>query len=100
MKCPHCTVRFHDNWFVQDFVRPNGKVARVGPDGATEFWRCRSAQCPECQDVTIEMCTEARADRRGIIVPLLAAITANTKSARTGLQQGRTGRIEGSGLTN
>lgn len=54
MKCPHCTVAFHDNWVVQLFVRGNGGLySGVGEDRTV--WVYRSAVCPECKDFTIEL---------------------------------------------
>jgi Domain of unknown function (DUF4145) len=52
MKCPHCTVHFHDNWFDNAFTRPNLLAARIDGPG---HWRYRSTVCPNCTDVTIEI---------------------------------------------
>jgi Domain of unknown function (DUF4145) len=54
MKCPHCTVHFHDDWEDKTFGRYRGALpARA--DGGSAYWHYRSARCPECQDVTIEI---------------------------------------------
>jgi uncharacterized protein DUF4145 len=62
MKCPHCTIYFHDNWVVQEFVRSNSTVATVRNHRTPEFWRYRSAACPNCGDVTIEIARFRRDD--------------------------------------
>ncbi len=54
MKCPHCGIHFHDNWQHEDFSRDNGTL--WGPDHSIQ-WGYRSARCPECKDVTIEVLT-------------------------------------------
>jgi len=55
MKCPHCTVHFHDNWSINDFARSDGLVVSRTKLRASEFWKYRSAECPNCGDVTIEI---------------------------------------------
>jgi len=62
MKCPHCAIHFHDNWIVQEFVRSDRVVIGVSPSNTLEFWKYRSASCPDCKDVTIEI---ARFDQVG-----------------------------------
>jgi hypothetical protein len=53
MKCPHCTIHFHDNWQHHDFVRDNGKL-HTPSENTLIFWAYRSAICPACKDVTIQ----------------------------------------------
>ncbi len=64
MKCPHCTIHFHDNWFTLDFVRYNSVVANHATKDALEFWKYRSASCPDCRDVTIEIARFDHASNR------------------------------------
>jgi len=45
MKCPHCTVAFHDNWDEEWITRGNRHLD----------WRYRTAVCPECKKVIIEV---------------------------------------------
>jgi uncharacterized protein DUF4145 len=58
MKCPHCTVAFHDNWFAQRLVRPNGGGLSSGEGSEETVWLYRSALCPECEDFTIQVAQE------------------------------------------
>jgi hypothetical protein len=51
MKCPHCGVHFSDNWIVQE-------IARSRKTG----WFYRTAFCPECTQMTIEICPPLRSD--------------------------------------
>lgn len=37
MKCPHCTVHFHDNWVVQQFNRYKDYVLSLDVSGNTNF---------------------------------------------------------------
>jgi hypothetical protein len=54
MKCPHCAIHFHDNWDSRYLERRNGIVE--SPDtGVGTYWYYRSAKCPNCNDVTIEV---------------------------------------------
>jgi hypothetical protein len=54
MKCPHCTIHFHENWDRRYMDRGRGIVE--SPDkGAGIYWYYRSALCPECGEVTIEI---------------------------------------------
>jgi hypothetical protein len=45
MKCPHCGVAFHEDWF------PNHITHRGNQTG----WIYRSTKCPACTDQTIEI---------------------------------------------
>jgi hypothetical protein len=45
MKCPHCGVHFHDNWMMSDIAR-----------GQNTGWYYRTALCPACRQITIELC--------------------------------------------
>jgi Domain of unknown function (DUF4145) len=64
-KCPHCTIHFHDNWddrFMER--RPNGLVESPD-DGSGIYWHYRSALCPNCGDVTIEVARWYDRENRG-----------------------------------
>lgn len=43
MKCPHCTIHFHDNW----------DTSRIYRDGKQTGWDCLTAECPNCEMLTI-----------------------------------------------
>jgi hypothetical protein len=45
MKCPHCTINFHENW----------QIVRMERHNETIGWSYRTAHCPECDEVTIEI---------------------------------------------
>ena len=51
MKCPYCGMHFSDNWIVQEIAR----LSRTG-------WFYRTALCPECTQMTIELCPPLRSD--------------------------------------
>lgn len=53
MKCPHCTVHFHDNWNVNGFTRGQGFLASNQIVDA--YWMYRNCICPECLGETIEI---------------------------------------------
>jgi hypothetical protein len=54
MKCRHCGVHFHDNWKVHYFARDGERlISRAG--GAFARWQYRSAHCPECDDIVIDI---------------------------------------------
>src|SRR5258708_36370703 len=54
MKCPHCSIHFHDNWDRQYFDRGNAPL-KTDFDGTTAYWMYRSAFCPGCREWTIQM---------------------------------------------
>jgi hypothetical protein len=56
MKCPHCTIHFHDNWKDHQFVRGDSTLW-FDRGTVRNFWYYRSAWCPKCNEVTIEVCT-------------------------------------------
>jgi hypothetical protein len=66
MKCPHCGIHFHDNWVKFRFERAGNHtlVSRHFSNGVATalFWNYRSADCPRCGDVTIQI---ARFDHAG-----------------------------------
>src|SRR5258708_11463546 len=65
MKCPHCSIHFHDNWVTGMFERHNTYVGtRVRDD--PEFWEYRSACCPDCNDVTIEIARFDLSGQKGV----------------------------------
>lgn len=45
MKCPHCSINFHDNWSEYHLYRNQTGTA----------WQYRTAHCPECDRMTIEL---------------------------------------------
>jgi hypothetical protein len=57
MKCPHCTVHFHDNWAKGDFFRTQNVrlTPRQPKTEDRQIWQYRSAICPNCGDVTIDV---------------------------------------------
>jgi Domain of unknown function (DUF4145) len=54
MKCPHCSIHFHENWY-QDFFRRGAAILQA--DDSPTRWSYHSALCPECHDVTVEIGT-------------------------------------------
>jgi Domain of unknown function (DUF4145) len=60
MKCPHCSIHFHDNW-VEGSVERGTYYPPAGvpypPDGLPieTGWRYRTAVCPKCSKLTIEL---------------------------------------------
>ena len=64
MKCPHCAIHFHENWDAHYMDRGSGVV--LSPDtGAGRYWYYRSALCPGCRDVTIEVARHHNAENLG-----------------------------------
>jgi hypothetical protein len=57
MKCPRCTIHFHDNWQHGRFSRGGG-VIYSGEGNEETVWIYRSAQCSKCKGFTIEMAQE------------------------------------------
>ncbi|MGM4870453.1 DUF4145 domain-containing protein [Bradyrhizobium sp. 956_D2_N1_5] len=54
MKCPHCSIHFHDNWYNDYFRR--GQNSSKGRIGAVEgYWMYRNSVCPNCGELTIEV---------------------------------------------
>jgi hypothetical protein len=54
MKCPHCSIHFHDDWQRGHFRRDNNDLF-VRDGTKLSYWIYRSARCPSCDDVTIEL---------------------------------------------
>ena len=51
MKCPHCSVNFHENWATGSIEQKLlGKVEAAGTT-----WTYRIAVCPACDKETIEL---------------------------------------------
>ncbi|MBQ8101874.1 MAG: DUF4145 domain-containing protein [Afipia sp.] len=61
MQCPHCSIHFHENWNQQYFER-HSSVLRSKDN---LYWYYRSAICPGCKDITIEV---ARLNKDDIVV--------------------------------
>jgi hypothetical protein len=57
MKCPHCTINFHDNWQRGRFLRSSSQSV-TSPKSEFNIWTYRSAICPGCKDVTIQVARE------------------------------------------
>jgi hypothetical protein len=56
MQCPHCCIHFHDNWAEFGFTRgQNNLYVQLGD--SYHYWSYRSALCPACGDVTIQIAT-------------------------------------------
>jgi hypothetical protein len=58
MQCPHCSIHFHDNWMEFVFARGNNNLYVHPEDGSYHCWTYRSASCPGCKDVTIQITTK------------------------------------------
>jgi len=58
MECPHCSFHFQDNWKEQFFDRD--RVRLGSPSRPSAHWRYRTAVCPSCKDVTIEVAIKTR----------------------------------------
>jgi hypothetical protein len=54
VKCPHCSIHFHDNWNQSYFDR-SGNYLATDVGGVRAYWMYRSALCPRCRDFTIEI---------------------------------------------
>jgi hypothetical protein len=54
MKCPHCSIHFHDNW-TDAYMSRGGNLVASPDTGSGIYWYYRSALCPQCNDVTIEV---------------------------------------------
>lgn len=54
MKCPHCSIHFHDNWDATFFRRGNSILA-TKPLSKGDYWFYRTANCPNCRDITIQI---------------------------------------------
>src|SRR5690349_17981796 len=54
MKCPHCSIHFHDNW-LQQFFNRGSHFLTEDFCSARGAWSYRSALCPNCQNWTIEV---------------------------------------------
>lgn len=57
MKCPHCTVSFHDNWEAKTMSRGNLMLA----------WNYRTAHCPACDKIILEMFSRGFSNFRQLI---------------------------------
>lgn len=54
MKCPHCSIHFHDNWQLTYFERANNYMP-TELHGEKVYWMYRAAYCPNCHEYTIQM---------------------------------------------
>jgi hypothetical protein len=53
MKCSHCTIHFHENWDVKHVARGGNYIAYQ--DSSQHYWHYRTAHCPACKQITIEI---------------------------------------------
>jgi hypothetical protein len=54
LKCPHCSIHFHDNWQAEYFRRSNNFLSNDVADGRAH-WMYQSAYCPGCREWTIQV---------------------------------------------
>lgn len=54
MKCPHCSIHFHDNWR-QSLMDRNGEYLPEDFGPQKGYWAYRSAYCPGCRNYSIEV---------------------------------------------
>jgi hypothetical protein len=62
MKCPHCGISFHEDWY-QDFL--NWGQNNVMRWEGSSYWSYRTTQCSRCKDYVIEI-TRTDNNRRPI----------------------------------
>lgn len=55
MKCPHCTINFHENWSELWFFRGRDELRNCYAASGEDYWRYRSAVCPECKSTSIQV---------------------------------------------
>ena len=55
MKCPHCGIHFHDNWVTGSVDRGVRITAAKYKEPAKTGWHYRTARCPKCKELTIEL---------------------------------------------
>lgn len=55
MKCPHCSIHFHDNWDSRYFERGTSGTLATDIGDSKAYWMYRSAYCPGCRDWTVQM---------------------------------------------
>jgi hypothetical protein len=55
MRCPHCTVVFHENWNDARMVRGEGVRVTGLLRGSLAYWHYRTTVCSKCKDVIIEI---------------------------------------------
>lgn len=60
MKCPHCGINFHENWY-------HGVFAHHG--NRTE-WNYKTARCPNCKKLTILVDKDGDIDAARMVVPI------------------------------
>src|SRR5262252_1759595 len=57
MKCPHCGIHFHDNWVTGSIDRGVGATYGGDKEPVQTGWLYRTAICPGCSELTIELST-------------------------------------------
>lgn len=55
MKCPHCSIHFHDNWSGDHVPRGANYISYKGIKSGNAYWFFRTAHCPNRKDITIEI---------------------------------------------
>lgn len=68
MQCPHCLIAFHENW-LEEFVARHGRTLEA-PSGGV--WRYRTAICPKCHKLAIEI-GNSEEQGWGMVYPIGAA---------------------------
>jgi hypothetical protein len=58
MKCPHCSINFHDNWEKDQFSR-DMRAFSTDEGDANGCWYYRTAICPGCNRATITIGRES-----------------------------------------
>src|SRR5438477_3226169 len=54
MKCPHCSIHFHDNWVTEYFDRHRNMLGQ-NMDTEKGYWAYRTALCPGCANWIIDV---------------------------------------------
>lgn len=59
MKCPHCSIHFHNNWQTLKFKRDQSDLCERKESSPSFYvlfyWGYRTAICPECKEIIIEV---------------------------------------------
>ncbi|MDE2667527.1 MAG: DUF4145 domain-containing protein [Acidobacteriota bacterium] len=63
MKCPYCSVAFHDDWFDWYYYDDDGDESKEVCDGSGVCWRVFCAQCPECLNLIFRLHKMSRINR-------------------------------------
>jgi hypothetical protein len=55
MKCPHCTIHFHEEWTGKFFANSEKYRVSVPFHSTAVYWQYRTTVCSKCKDITIEI---------------------------------------------